>query len=73
MADDDTTAPPPRIDRYDDGVIAVDTMTGGMTHVTAGYLLDAPRPTLIECGPALSVDRLVDGLRGDGPTSPRSC
>ena len=63
---DETTPPPPRIDRYDDGTIAVDTMTGGMTHVTAGYLLDAPRPTLIECGPALSVDRLVDGLRSLG-------
>lgn len=54
------------IDRYDDGVIAIDTLTGGMTSVTAGYLLDAPRPTLIECGPARSVDNVVAGLRALG-------
>jgi glyoxylase-like metal-dependent hydrolase (beta-lactamase superfamily II) len=56
----------PRIDHYDDGVVAVDTMTGGMTHVTAGYVLRAPRPALVECGPALSIDRLIAGLRGLG-------
>jgi glyoxylase-like metal-dependent hydrolase (beta-lactamase superfamily II) len=53
---------PPPIERYDDGVIAVDTLTGGMSDVTAGYLLDAPRPTLIECGPAKPVAHLVSGL-----------
>jgi glyoxylase-like metal-dependent hydrolase (beta-lactamase superfamily II) len=61
---DDAPAPP--VERYDDGVVAIDTMTGGMTSVTAGYLLDAPRPTLIECGPALSVDHLLAGLRSLG-------
>lgn len=56
----------PRIDRYDDGIVAIDTLTGGMSHVTAGYLLDAPRPTLVECGPARSVDRLIEGLHHVG-------
>jgi glyoxylase-like metal-dependent hydrolase (beta-lactamase superfamily II) len=58
--------PPPPIARYDDGVIAIDTLTGGMTSVTAGYLLDAPRPALIECGPALSIDNVVAGLHALG-------
>jgi glyoxylase-like metal-dependent hydrolase (beta-lactamase superfamily II) len=58
--------PAPPIERYDDGVVAIDTLTGGMTSVTAGYLLDAPRPTLIECGPALSIDNVISGLRSLG-------
>lgn len=48
------------------GLREVDTRTAGMTKVTAGYLIDAPRPTLIECGPALSVDHVIDTLRGLG-------
>ncbi len=43
-------------------VLAIDTMTGGMSSVTAGYLLPAPRPALIECGPALSIDHVIAGL-----------
>jgi glyoxylase-like metal-dependent hydrolase (beta-lactamase superfamily II) len=56
----------PRVHRYDDGIVAVDTLTGGMTDVTAGYLLEAPRPTLIECGPAKPVEHLLAGLRSVG-------
>lgn len=63
---DDTEIPTPPIVTHDDGVIAIDTMTGGMTSVTAGYLLDAPRPTLIECGPALTIEHLIAGLRSLG-------
>ena len=48
------------------GIRALDTRTAGMSSVTAGYLLDAPRPTLVECGPALSVDTVIDALRGEG-------
>jgi len=48
------------------GLRAIDTRTAGMTKVTAGYLIDAPRPTLIECGPALSIDHVIDALRGLG-------
>jgi len=58
------TSPP--IETYDDGVIAVDTLMGGMTSVTAGYLLTAPRPALIECGPAKSIDHLIRGLQSLG-------
>jgi glyoxylase-like metal-dependent hydrolase (beta-lactamase superfamily II) len=49
-----------------DGIVAIDTMTGGMTRVTAGYLLSAPRPALIECGPALSIEHVVKGLHEVG-------
>lgn len=52
-----------QIERMDDGVISIDTLTGGMTRVTAGYLLPAPRPALIECGPALSIENVISGLR----------
>lgn len=46
----------------EDDVVAIDTLTGGMTEVTAGYLIPAPRPALIECGPALSIEHVVAGL-----------
>ncbi|MEX1179178.1 MAG: MBL fold metallo-hydrolase, partial [Nitriliruptor sp.] len=59
-------AAPPPIERYDDGVITIDTLTGGMSSVTAGYLLDAPRPTLIECGPALAIANVIAGLNSLG-------
>ena len=54
------------ITTHDDGVVAIDTLTAGMTDVTAGYLIDAPRPTLIECGPALTVQAVIDGLAALG-------
>ncbi len=54
------------VEQLSDRLLAVDTMTAGMTNVTAGYLLQAPRPTLVECGPALSVHHLVESLRGLG-------
>ncbi len=50
----------------DEGVVAVDTFTGGMSHVTAGFLLTGPRPALVETGPALAVDRLLEGLASLG-------
>jgi glyoxylase-like metal-dependent hydrolase (beta-lactamase superfamily II) len=62
----DTEVPPPPVDRYDDGILAIDTMTGGMRSVTAGYLLSAPRPALIECGPALSIEHVIRGMRSLG-------
>lgn len=54
------------IEELPNGLRAVDTRTAGMTKVTAGYLIDAPRPALIECGPALSIDHVIDALRGLG-------
>lgn len=59
------TTPPP-VEELEDGLIAIDTLTGGMTSVTAGYLLPAHRPALIECGPALSIDNVIAGLRSIG-------
>ena len=58
---DGTPAATP-ITRHDDGIVAIDTLTAGMTEVTAGYLIDAPRPALIECGPALTIQAVLDGL-----------
>ena len=57
MTDADRPATP-----LGDGITAIDTRTAGLPNVTAGYLLDAPRPTLIECGPALSVDEVLRAL-----------
>ena len=48
------------------GAVVVDTLTGGMTGVTAGYLVPAARPALIECGPALTIDRTIAALRDLG-------
>lgn len=56
----------PPISDHGDGIRAIDTMMGGLTSVTAGYLIQAPRPALIECGPALSIDHVIDGLRAVG-------
>jgi glyoxylase-like metal-dependent hydrolase (beta-lactamase superfamily II) len=62
-----STAPTgPRVERYEDGIVAIDTMTGGMSDVTAGYLLEAPRPALIECGPAKPIEHLLAGLEAVG-------
>jgi len=61
----DHPAPPPS-ERLDDDLVAIDTLTAGMTSVTAGYLIEAPRPALIECGPALSIEHTIAGLRAAG-------
>jgi glyoxylase-like metal-dependent hydrolase (beta-lactamase superfamily II) len=61
VSDDDV-----RIERFGDDVIAIDTLTGGMSQVTAGYLIPAARPALIECGPALSIEHVIDGLHQVG-------
>lgn len=49
-----------------DGLSVLDTLTAGMTKVTAGFLLHAPRPALVECGPALSIASVIAGLREAG-------
>ncbi|MGH3665914.1 MAG: MBL fold metallo-hydrolase [Egibacteraceae bacterium] len=54
------------VEELSGGIRAIDTMTAGMTKVCAGYLIDAPRPTLVECGPALSVEHVIDALRSLG-------
>jgi glyoxylase-like metal-dependent hydrolase (beta-lactamase superfamily II) len=47
-------------------LVQVDTMTGGLSGVTAGYLVPADRPALIECGPALTIRATIDALRALG-------
>ncbi|MDP8928566.1 MAG: MBL fold metallo-hydrolase [Actinomycetota bacterium] len=54
------------VESLSDDIIAIDTLTGGMTNVTAGYLIPAPRPALIECGPSLSSENVIAGLRAVG-------
>jgi glyoxylase-like metal-dependent hydrolase (beta-lactamase superfamily II) len=50
------------IEELPGGILAIDTRTAGMTRVTAGYLLPGPRPTLVECGPALSIATVIEAL-----------
>ena len=38
------------------GLTAIDTMMGGRARYTAGYLLSAAQPTLVETGPTTSVE-----------------
>jgi glyoxylase-like metal-dependent hydrolase (beta-lactamase superfamily II) len=54
------------VERLPGGFRVLDTQTAGMTKITAGYLVDAPRPTLIECGPSLSIDHVIETLRTMG-------
>lgn len=51
------------IERLPGDILQLDTRTAGVSKVTAGYLIPAPRPTLIECGPALSIDSVIAGLQ----------
>lgn len=44
------------------GILQIDTRTAGVSKVTAGFLIPAPRPALIECGPALTVEAVIDAL-----------
>jgi glyoxylase-like metal-dependent hydrolase (beta-lactamase superfamily II) len=45
-----------------DGVTAIDTLMGGRERYTAGYLLEATEPTLIETGPGTSVEAVARAL-----------
>jgi glyoxylase-like metal-dependent hydrolase (beta-lactamase superfamily II) len=48
------------------GVTEIDTLLGGRERLTAGYLIDAPAPLLIETGSQSSVNVLLDALRSIG-------
>ena len=48
------------------GVVEIDTLLGGWEHVTAGYLLEGPRPVLVETGSQTSVAVLLEALAGLG-------
>jgi glyoxylase-like metal-dependent hydrolase (beta-lactamase superfamily II) len=45
-----------------DGITAIDTLMGGRERYTAGYVLDAAEPTLIETGPTTSVEPVTAAL-----------
>jgi glyoxylase-like metal-dependent hydrolase (beta-lactamase superfamily II) len=45
-----------------DGITAIDTFMGGRARYTAGYLLDAAEPTLVETGPGTSVGSVTAAL-----------
>ncbi len=44
------------------GVFQIDTLLGGWTSVTAGYLIEGTEPILVETGSQSSVDSLLAGL-----------
>jgi glyoxylase-like metal-dependent hydrolase (beta-lactamase superfamily II) len=56
--------------RIAEGVIEIDTLLGGWQRVTAGYLLEGPRPVLVETGSQSSVPVLLGALGslGLGPS-----
>jgi glyoxylase-like metal-dependent hydrolase (beta-lactamase superfamily II) len=48
------------------GVWEIDTLLGGWTHVTAGYLIEGPAPVLVETGSQTSVPVLLQELEALG-------
>ena len=57
---------PPVTFEVADGVTAIDTFMGGRARYTAGYLLDALEPTLVETGPGTSVEAVTRSLEALG-------
>lgn len=49
-------------ERIGDGVVQIDTLLGGWTEVTAGYLVEGPAPVLVETGSQSSVPQLLAAL-----------
>jgi glyoxylase-like metal-dependent hydrolase (beta-lactamase superfamily II) len=52
--------------RIGDGVVEIDTLLGGWTKVTAGYLIEGPDPVLVETGSQTSVPAVLAALEGLG-------
>jgi len=48
--------------RIGPGVLEIDTLLGGWTRVTAGYLIEGPAPVLVETGSQSSVPTLLAAL-----------
>jgi glyoxylase-like metal-dependent hydrolase (beta-lactamase superfamily II) len=44
------------------GVLQIDTLLGGWTQLTAGYLIEGPSPVLVETGSQTSVPALLEAL-----------
>ncbi|MGH2690406.1 MAG: MBL fold metallo-hydrolase, partial [Actinomycetota bacterium] len=47
-------------------VVVLDTRMGGLEAVTAVYYLPGPRPAIVDTGPAVCVDRVLEGLDAAG-------
>ena len=45
------------------GVLEIDTLLGGWSRVTAGYLIEGPAPVLVETGSQSSVPALLEALK----------
>lgn len=58
------TSAPPETERgrVAAGVIEIDTLLGGWERMTAGYLIEGPRPVLIETGSQSSIATLLGAL-----------
>jgi glyoxylase-like metal-dependent hydrolase (beta-lactamase superfamily II) len=56
----------PTVFEVADGITAIDTFMGGLARYTAGYLLDAAEPTLVETGPTTSVEPVTAALEDLG-------
>ena len=56
----------PMATRIGDGVLEIDTLLGGWSRVTAGYLIEGPAPVLVETGSQSSVPTLLAALDGLG-------
>lgn len=48
------------------GVLEIDTLLGGWTRMTAGYLIEGPAPVLVETGSQSSVPSLLEALSEHG-------
>ncbi len=48
------------------GVLEIDTLLGGWTRMTAGYLIEGPAPVLVETGSQSSVQALLKALEEHG-------
>src|ERR1700758_5480404 len=50
------------------GVLEIDTLLGGWSRITAGYLIEGPAPVLVETGSQTSVPALLAALDAHGVT-----
>jgi glyoxylase-like metal-dependent hydrolase (beta-lactamase superfamily II) len=54
------------LDALPDGVSGIDTRMGGVSEITAGYLVHGERPALIETGPSKAAAAVADGVARAG-------
>ncbi|HEU4396469.1 MAG TPA: MBL fold metallo-hydrolase, partial [Actinomycetota bacterium] len=54
------------LDALPGGVTGIDTYMGGVSEITAGFLLSGERPALVETGPAKVASAVAAGVAGAG-------